>query len=227
MTAAIVQQYENETLKKIREKDKEQFEDANYANVFKRLDKKARDKILRRFSNARIKKLVNKIFDGLIKVTGSQFEEMIPGIKLKASEIRITEKALLEETEQWAIKLRDDTLSEFTANTLRTMVLGKSFDDVVKEYRQEGSKRKNHAKFIARNQFSNFNAILSKKRMEEAGITKGIWVTNLDGRERESHKQRNGKEFDLSKGLKSSLDDKQLIPGIDFSCRCTWKGVIE
>jgi SPP1 gp7 family putative phage head morphogenesis protein len=135
--------------------------------------------------------------------------------------------ALILESTQWANKLRDDTLEFFTAGVLRQMALGKSLDQITKEFTGEVKSRKNHAKFIARQQVSTFNAMATKIRHQKIGIEKGIWITGRDERVRESHKDRDGDEFDLSVGLYSSIDKKTLFPGIDYNCRCTYRAVID
>lgn len=232
MIAEIIAEYQKGTLDKLNKSDKRQFEDSNFAERFQALDERTRRSIIDRFSNDRISRLVAAILNPLARLTERQFEENFSqGISvqdiIKQGKLKTTEEALIAETQQWAIKLRDDTLAEFTANTLRSMVMGESFEKVVNEYKATGKQRKNHAKFVARNQLSTFNSLLNKRRMENIGIKKAKWITNIDGRERPSHKDRDDKEFLLSEGLGSSLDDKKLVPGIDYNCRCTMVAVFE
>jgi SPP1 gp7 family putative phage head morphogenesis protein len=138
-----------------------------------------------------------------------------------------TINALMIETAQWAKRLRDETLQNFTANTLRSMALGNTIDGVLKEFDLSKSKQKNSAKFVARNQLSNFNGILTKLRFQKVGIEQGEWVTTEDDKVRKCHKARNGKIFDLSKGCYSSCDGKWLYPGTDYNCRCIMKAIIK
>ena len=87
-------------------------------------------------------------------------------------------------------------------------------------------KRKNHAKFTARNQIGNFNSLTTKIRAQNLGITQAIWRTSRDERVRPCHKVRDGKAFDLATGLYSSCDGLSLLPGVDFQCRCDYELVI-
>jgi len=145
----------------------------------------------------------------------------IPSTELIATEgLKSNINALRLETAQWVKKLRDDTLSEYTANTLREMAQGGSLEAVMKNFSGMAEKRRNHAKFTARNQISNFNAVTGKIRVQNLGITEAIWRTANDVRVRDSHDDRNDKVFDIAKGLYSSRDGKWLYPGIDFQCRC-------
>ncbi|MDR9460064.1 MAG: phage minor head protein, partial [Dehalococcoidia bacterium] len=127
---------------------------------------------------------------------------------------------------QWVKKLRDETLEEFTANSLRAMALGKNITEVMAEYDGVVGKRVDHAKFVARNQVNNYASLATKIRAQNLGITRAVWVTTKDARARESHKDRNGKEFDLDKGLYSSKDQEYLLPGVDYQCRCKARYII-
>ena len=87
-------------------------------------------------------------------------------------------------------------------------------------------KRKNHAKFTARNQIGNFNSLTTKIRAQNLGITQAIWRTSRDERVRPCHHARRDKVFDLDKGLYSSCDQLWLLPGVDFQCRCDYELII-
>lgn len=85
----------------------------------------------------------------------------------------------------------------------------------------------NRIKTIARNEVSTINSQINLRRSEQLGIKKGIWRTAEDERVRKCHNARNGKEFDLSKGLFSVCDNKTIWPGEEISCRCNFSPVIE
>lgn len=236
MVDAMVQQYENQTFKKLNQRTIKKFEDAqigNWASVFTKLDKAAQRKLKKRFNNKRLRRLVRKHLTALNKQNQRNFYERaedeigIPMQQLIAREGLTPEiNALMLETEQWIQKLRDDTLEEFAANSLRIMAKGVDYETALNEYRDEGNKRKNHAQFIARNQISTFNGLSNKLRYQKLGITQAVWVTARDERVRECHKVRDGKVYDLDKGLYSSCDGKTLFPGLDYNCRCIAKPII-
>lgn len=83
-------------------------------------------------------------------------------------------------------------------------------------------KLENRVKMIARNEISTINSNLTKARAQNAGITKAIWVTSGDERVRECHRARDGKEFELDKGLYSPCDGETLFPGQAINCRCNY-----
>lgn len=217
--------------------DKLQFNDAqtgNYAAVLTKLANKTSKDLTKRFSNKRIKDLTTQVLSKNDKRAKKIFYEnaskslgIDPLTLMKKDGMTYDFNALVIETETWAQKLRDDTLEEYTANTLRSMTQGDSIEDILKQYDGLAEKRKNHAKFTARNQVANSNSIMNKTRAQKLGITKAVWVTSGDEGVRPSHEARDGKEFDLAVGLYSSVDGKTLLPGTDYQCRCGYRMIID
>ena len=228
--------YKNQVLLELNKTTQEKFADVqvgNFANVFLSLSNKITKKLLKRFNDKRIKKLVETILGDVNKRNSGMFYgqiEKLTGISSK--KLALTEglkphtSALILDTVQWMKKLRDETLELYTANSLRSMTLGQSLPQILEQFDGMVEKRRNHAKFTARNQINNFNSIMTKTRAQNVGITKARWVTANDERVRPCHKVRDGKEFDLDKGLHSSCDGKWLLPGVDFQCRCTYLLII-
>lgn len=216
--------------------DRLQFKDAqtgNYARVLLDLSNKVERSLTGRFSNKRIEQLVRKVFESNDKRARKLFYQSIGGAMgldpaglLKRDGMKYNINALVLETTQWAKKLRDETLEMYTANTLRAMTNGDSIDSIIDQFGVMAGKRRDHARFTARNQVGNFNSIMNKTRAKKLGIEKAVWLTSNDERVRPSHQARQGKEFDLSEGLYSSVDGKYLLPGTDYRCRCGYRMVI-
>lgn len=197
----------------------------NYGAILTKLAKKVSKKLLSRFDNKRIQELSRDVlakndrrsrkilYDRLSKDIGIDETTL-----MKRDGMTYDFNALVLETTQWAQKLRDETLEMYTANTLRAMTLGTPIDEILEQFDGMVEKRKNHARFTARNQVASFNSIMNKTRAQKLGITKAVWVTSFDERVRPSHDDRKNKEFDLSEGLYSSIDGKFLLPGVDFNC---------
>lgn len=236
MIEIMSKRFANQAIKALSASTVEKFEDAqvgNYANIFLGLANKVKKKMLKQFNNDRLDELAAKILNSTNKKAASQLYAQventigIPSTQLLANEgMRFQTNALILETSQWAKKLRDETLELYTANTLRAMTLGTSLEEIMKEFSGMEEKRLNHAKFTARNQIANFNAVTSKIRTQKLGITRAIWRTSRDERVRRCHQVRDGKEFNLDEGLYSSCDGKTLIPGVDFQCRCIAEYII-
>lgn len=92
-----------------------------------------------------------------------------------------------------------------------------------KEYRIGANK----ARFLARNETSIVLSEIKKVQYQEMGSIGFIWNTILDNRERELHRELNGKFFrwdDLP-----VIDDKGTkgLPGQTYNCRCNLRPVFE
>lgn len=236
MIAQISRLYKSQVLNELQAGTVNKFSDAqtgNYANIFLKLAKDSAKKLVKRFDDDRIDALVNKV----LTKTNKRNRDMIyaaveKAIGLSSKELTATEgltyniNALIAETAQWVKKLRDETLEFYTSNTLHAMTLGTSLADIMKQFDGMEEKRKNHAKFTARNQIGNFNSLTTKMRAQNLGIEEAEWISASDERVRDCHRKRNGKIFRLDKGLYSACDQKYLLPGVDYQCRCTYRLIV-
>lgn len=94
----------------------------------------------------------------------------------------------------------------------------------------------NRVKAIARNEVSNINGAITKKRQESLGIDTYIWSTAQDERVRDSHRVMEGKTCRWDdptvylKGDKwvkrSGIGGVEKHPSFDFGCRCTAEAII-
>lgn len=236
MVEQITKRFRNQVFGELHKSTVEKFADAqvgNYASVYLRLADKVRRRLLKQFDDKRIEKLVagitKKVNDRNRQILYDKVEKRIglSTLELTATEGLMAQiNALTLETAQWVKKLRDDTLEMYTANSLRAMTHGSSLEEIMEQFEGLAEKRKNHAKFTARNQIANFNSVATKIRAQNLGISRGRWITSKDERVRPCHQQRDGKEFDLAKGLYSSCDGKWLLPGVDYQCRCDYELII-
>ena len=237
MVALMSRIYRKQVIEALNQSTVEKFADAqvgNFASVLLGLSNATRRKLVKRFSNDRIKSVVERylretdkrnkslLYAQIERATGISEKQLIAEEHLKAHT-----NALILETTEWAKKLRDETLELYTANTLRVMTLGTSLEGVMAEFDGMEAKRKDHARFTARNQIGNFNSIMGKTRAQNLGIKRAVWETSQDERVRPSHAARHGKIFDLDKGAYSSEDGKYLLPGVDYQCRCTYTFVLD
>jgi SPP1 gp7 family putative phage head morphogenesis protein len=236
MVDIISQRFRNQVLKELNKGTIEKFADAqvgNYANIFLGLAKKLKKKLLKQFDDKRLEKIARDVLSKTNKQATEQlYNRVESAIGINSKQLLAQDgmtyitNALILETAQWAKKLRDETLEMYTANTLREMTLGSGLETIMDNFAGMEEKRKNHAKFTARNQIANFNAVSSKIRAQKVGVKKAIWRTAKDERVRTCHADREGKEFDLSEGLYSSCDGKTLLPGTDYQCRCIAEYII-
>lgn len=236
MVEQIAQRFENQVLKELNKSTVEKFADAqtgNFAKVLLSLSNKVQRKIRRQFNNERIESMVADILRKTDKRSQQQLYNQVEnaiGINTKQliSREGLTYRinALIAETSQWVKKLRDESLEKFTNNTLHAMTMGQDLGELMEQFRSVKEERKNHAKFLAHNQIQNFNSVTTKLRAQKLDVKRAVWDTADDDSVRPSHADRDGKEFDLSEGLYSSVDGKYLIPGVDYNCRCTMRLVL-
>lgn len=236
MIAQMSQRFRNQALGGMHKSTIEKFADAqpgNYAAAYLRLADRVRRKLLKQFDDKRIEEQVGRILQKVNQRNRDQLYSRIEKrIGLSTKELTTTEgltyqiNALVLETAQWVKKLRDETLEAYTASSLRAMSHGLSLEEIMQQYDGLVEKRRNHAKFTARNQIANFNSVATKIRAQNLGITRARWITSRDERVRPCHVKRNGKEFDLDKGLYSSCDGQHLLPGVDYQCRCDYELII-
>jgi SPP1 gp7 family putative phage head morphogenesis protein len=99
-------------------------------------------------------------------------------------------------------------------------ILGTGKDELGKVSRFKNAKSR--ANLIARDQINKLNGQLNELRQKNAGVKKYIWRTNIDGRERSSHNDWNGKEFSWKTG-----SPKGTNPGDEIQCRCYAEPVLD
>jgi len=213
-----------------------QFADAqigNFANVFLKLAGRTRRKLLKQFDDKRLEKLAKQYTGKVNRRNKDEFyRRMQKRVGISKEELEATEGLTFQinayqlETYQWLRKMRDDTVQQWTSQTLRLMAEGKGLPEILSQFDGMAEKRKGHAKMVARTQISTFNSLVTKARARNLGIERAVWVTSRDERVRPCHQVRDGKEFDLADGLYSSCDGKTLLPGVDYNCRCGYKMII-
>lgn len=83
------------------------------------------------------------------------------------------------------------------------------------------------AKLIARDQTNKAMQAIGRARSLEAGIQEATWV-HIPGAKmsRETHKNFDGKKFDLSKGMYDPDVGKRIMPGELINCNCRFKLVL-
>jgi len=95
----------------------------------------------------------------------------------------------------------------------------------IKDISSINGKLQNRIKLIARNETSNINASINKRRQEQLGVESFKWVTSGDERTRESHAKLNGKVFDWDN--LPTVDGVKTSPGQPINCRCIAVPVIQ
>jgi len=246
MVDQMAQRWRTQIFKELNQDTIEKFTDAsqvgNFAKVFLAMSARVRRKLLKQFDDPRIEKLAKKYTGKVDKRNKAEFYRRAEEkIGISREELEATEgltsqiNAYQLETMQWVKKMRDDTLQQWTSQTLRQMAEGKGLPEILKQFDGMVEQRKGHAKMVARTQISTFNSLTSKARAQNLGIKKAIWKTAADERVRgnpsgkypnskPSHYDLDGVEFDLSKG--AYINGQYLLPGTSPNCRCDYQMII-
>lgn len=111
-----------------------------------------------------------------------------------------------------------------TANGLRWEAIAREIGGV-KDISSVNGKLQNRIKLIARNETSNVNASINKRRQENLGIKEFKWVTSADERVRDSHARLDGRIFAWDN--LPTVDGVKTSPGIPISCRCVAVPIIK
>jgi len=101
---------------------------------------------------------------------------------------------------------------------LRILPLGSSMDtidDTLVAFRQRKTK------IVSMMECGTAIRDIALKIADRNGYTRGVWNTKHDDMVRESHEDRDGKEFTLSTGCFSYLDQNFIHPMEEVGCRCS------
>lgn len=108
---------------------------------------------------------------------------------------------------------------------------GESRITIANYIKQRFGVEQRYAKFLARNESSIAVTEYLSAKYQEEGFKEFKWITNIDGRERELHKELNGKIFRFDDPPIIYMDKKRGIvqkglPGETYNCRCTFIPVL-
>ena len=133
----------------------------------------------------------------------------------------------IDSLEQQAIdavkKIRDDTLADMQAQVLKLAAQGETPAEIQKQIDELVTKRTRRAELSAQNQIDFTNSMITKVRAQGLGIRMAVWITMRDEKVRRTHEDRHGQEFTLARGCWSPLDQKYILPGEEYNCRCVYK----
>lgn len=163
----------------------------------------------------------NVLVSELERVTGATAEQLKPDAPTQAKIDALKVQAI-----EAVKKIRDDTLEDIKATVLKLAATGETATEIQKQVEELIVKRTKRAEAAAQNQIDFTNSMITKARAQGLGITMAIWVTMRDEKVRRTHADRHGYEFTLAKGCWSPLDQKYILPGEEYNCRCIYKLVI-
>jgi SPP1 gp7 family putative phage head morphogenesis protein len=108
--------------------------------------------------------------------------------------------------------LSEDVRYRIERQTLGSIFEGRSNADISKSLREIDGIGRRRARLIARDQASKLNGAMNEFRQRQAGVSHFRWKTIMDGRERQSHHDKNGKVYAWEAPVEK--------PGQAINCRC-------
>lgn len=119
-------------------------------------------------------------------------------------------------------KLTQEAYLDVESMVTRALQQGETPQKLTKRVRDRVTETyKNRARVIARYQMGKLSGQINRTQQKALGVTQYEWRTTIDGRERESHRRRNGDRF--------SWDDPPPDghPGQAIQCRCWGAPVLD
>jgi len=108
--------------------------------------------------------------------------------------------------------LSEDVAHRIERQTLGAIFEGRSNADIAKSLKDIEGIGRRRGILIARDQAAKLNSSMNEFRQKQAGVTHFTWKTIMDGRERQSHHDKNGKTY--------AWDAPVEKPGQAINCRC-------
>lgn len=116
-------------------------------------------------------------------------------------------------------------LSQVEGMVMRAVTSGGDLGTLTKGLEERYGVTRRRAAFIARDQVAKSNAVITRVRQQELGITTAKWLHSAGGRHpRPTHVAASGKTYDVEKGM--YLDGAWIRPGELPNCRCVSRSIV-
>jgi uncharacterized protein with gpF-like domain len=125
--------------------------------------------------------------------------------------------------------LQQNLYNKIQQDTWASVRAGGNMADLSAKLHQSYGIEANRAALIARDQNNKAKAVLESSRRQQLGLRKAIWQHSSAGKEpRPVHQAwgREGKMFDLDKGLYDTDEGQWVLPGTLINCRCSSRAII-
>ena len=117
-------------------------------------------------------------------------------------------------------------LDQVEGLVMRSVTSGRDIVGLAKDLQKRYDITKRRADFIARDQNNKATEAVARANDLNLGFTEAEWI-HIPGKytSRHSHKQMDGKKFDLSKGMYDEEVKRHVLPGELPGCQCTYKPI--
>ncbi|MGL4898002.1 MAG: minor capsid protein, partial [Cetobacterium sp.] len=183
-----------------------------------------RNKVNKRINKQKLKK-AEKLVDNIDKTSFYAFKKELKDkfnlpVNQNVNQHKDIKKALIKENVDLINSLSGDYEKRLINIIYRGIARGEKLEDVERKIRNEFKVANHRARTIARDQTNKITSSLMIHNYKSNGISEAIWVHGGNPAvPRKSHVQKNGKAFDLDKGM--YIDGEYIMPGQKINCGCT------
>jgi SPP1 gp7 family putative phage head morphogenesis protein len=118
-------------------------------------------------------------------------------------------------------------LTQVEGSVYRAVSAGRDLKMLTDDLQKHYGVTRRRAEFIARDQSNKVTASLNRARMIEIGVDQAVWRHSNAGKtQRPTHVAKDGKKYDVAKGMYDSAVKKFVLPGELPNCRCFSRAVI-
>ena len=154
----------------------------------------------------------------------------IPGFDIRFDKGTISQgafEALVSQNVSLIKSIGTKYLDDVEGSVMRAVTAGRDVASLKEELSERYGITRRRAEFIARDQCNKVTEGLARANDLETGVEEGIWI-HVPGKKtsRETHREMDGKKFDLSKGMYDREVGKYVLPGSLAGCQCTYQPVL-
>ena len=197
------------------------------ASMAKGLIDQAKNMVAQEYTDAEIARIAKKKGVSVAEFNKEQMQRNLK--RVTGVDIIMTEPYLAGELELFTIgnvnlikSIPQKTFNEIENIVFSGITTGERWENLADDIEERFDVSESRANLIARDQVSKLNGQLTQMRQTELGVSKYIWRTSLDERVRDSHRAKEGQEYDWSNPPADTGH-----PGQDFQCRCTPEPVLD
>lgn len=122
--------------------------------------------------------------------------------------------------------IASEHLTDVQGILMRAVSGGHDLGVMSKELQDRYGVTKRRASLISRDQNAKANAVITRVRQQDLGVTEALWVHSAAGRHpRPSHVAADGKKYDIAKGM--YIDGEWIRPGELINCRCISRSIFK
>lgn len=177
-------------------------------------------------------KIADAYLQGMFKASDSAMRHALKdagwAVDFKmTSTVRDAFNASLEENVGLIRSIPEKYLQQVEGVVMRSYSNGRDLETMVKDLKQLYPGASNRAVLIARDQSNKANAVVTRTRQLELGITEAIWLHSHAGKNPRPEHVKAGKEkrrYKIAEGC--YIDGEYIQPGEEINCRCTSRPIL-